>query len=507
MAVDFANTAPALENVPAYQRDRILSGMRWSVWLSGLAILSGLATNLLLAHAGPKTIGCYGLLSVYIYLVSSFLYFGGDPVLVKFFPECRAKDRTTFLISYLALVFFFFMSVLVLTYCFPQLLRITLGHDTSDWHNFVLLCFAPVPIGFFAIVAALRGMLEISFAQMLAKLIAFLTFAAYGFVYLAHPRLLQNYPTPTVFGIYFAAAAAVAVAGAVRLARLCGLPGRRFYLPNGFWRYTFDLQQVSVVAFFSSRIDYVLILNIGGLAVLGKYVAIMAVAGAIPTINRPIADTLLPSLTNMLAADNEQGAAQVFMIHMRIVFLATVTVSSAMMVLAEPATRLMGARYHSLECAIIGMVMLEGIASPGAFGGTLLTSIGRQRLALWAGFLNVVVFSSLFFVLWHFWNLTGAVVAHGSALIMSNGILMLLALRASGVFPSVLSLWTKSALVLAGEGVVTLFCYPLGVVNATLVLVSAPTIFLLSAQYKAGELKMLAATFIPGKDQLNRIQS
>ena len=98
-------TAPVLGDVPEHQRHRILSGMRWTVWLSAIAVPFSVAVNLLLARVGPETLGVYGLLSVYVTLTSAFLYFGGDTVVMRYIPECRPEERASFLVSYLAVIF------------------------------------------------------------------------------------------------------------------------------------------------------------------------------------------------------------------------------------------------------------------------------------------------------------------------------------------------------------------------------------------------------------------
>src|SRR5258708_5876811 len=116
----------ALGHVPAHERDRVLSGMRWSVWLSAIAVPFGAAINLLLARVGPETIGVYGLLSVYVGLITAFVYFGGDTVIIHFIPECKREDRSSFLVSYFLVVFVVLIGWLVFIHFFPTSLRLAL---------------------------------------------------------------------------------------------------------------------------------------------------------------------------------------------------------------------------------------------------------------------------------------------------------------------------------------------------------------------------------------------
>lgn len=78
---------------PSELRTRIFVGMRWTVWLSILALPFSFGTNVILARIGPEAIGTFGLLAVYISIVAAFLYLGSDSVIIKFIPELAAERR------------------------------------------------------------------------------------------------------------------------------------------------------------------------------------------------------------------------------------------------------------------------------------------------------------------------------------------------------------------------------------------------------------------------------
>jgi O-antigen/teichoic acid export membrane protein len=158
----------------------------------------------------------------------------------------------------------------------------------------------------------------------------------------------------------------------------------------------------------------------------------------------------------------------------------------------------MGVKYASLGGLIIFMAAGYGIASPGAYGGTILSSIGRQQLAVWTRILNLVLFICLFFPLWRYWHLTGAVVAYGLALMISNAILMATAMKTAEFFPSISGLWLKSAAVQAMAGFIALWWMPLGLVSAAVVWLGAMMMFFWLAQYDWSECTNLIRTFLPG---------
>jgi len=489
-----------LGHLPEPQRDLILSGMRWTVWLSALAVPCSVAVNLLLARVGPETLGIYGLLGVYVGLTSAFLYFGGDTVVIRYIPECRSDDRASFLVSYLSVILAIMSSWLLFAWFCPAVMRLALGQTGGLRFHFTILCLAVVPIMFAMIVAGLKGMLEIRISQVLAKLLAIISLTIYAVLFVFDRSLLSAHPTAVIWSVYLGVSAILSAIGAVRLIRLCRAPRLRWFLPIGFWRYAFSTQQVSLTSFFAGQLDYVLVVNFGGLRLLGKYVAVMAVATIVRMVSGLFMDTLLPSLTNTIAARNQAGAAQVFMMHVRILFLVVTAASCATMVLAVPATAVLGPKYVSLGGPIVFMALCFGVASPGGIGGTLLNSIGRQQLAVWTYALNLCVFVGLFLVMWGRWNLTGAVVAYGTATVITSVILMVIARRTARNFPSIFALWLRATAVQAMVALVAWWWLPLGLIGAALLWIGAMVLFLWLSGYDFAECNNLVQMFLPGSE-------
>ncbi len=485
-----------LAAVPAHQRHRVLSGMRWSLWLSALAVPFSAVTNLLLARVGPETIGVYGLLSVYIGMITAFVYFGGDTVIVHFIPECRREECTSFLLSYSLLVAALLVLWLGIAYCFPTVLYLAFGKTASGNYQLLLLSLAPITIAYGMVIAALKGMLEIRFSQILSKTLPVLSTLAYGSIYLGDRTLLLCHPSLIVWGTYFALIAFLTLVGVFKLIGLCDPGHLRFKLPGDFWRYAFTTHQVGICNFMTSRLDYILILNFGGLAIMGQYVAVMSVAATVIMIHNFFMDTLLPSLSNMVASRNDSGAAQVFVMHMRILFLITTTAGGGIMLLGAPITDILGSQYHFIRVPIVLMTMFLGISAPGIQGGTILACVGQQLRGVWAAVLHLLVFIGLFFLLWQPWGLTGAVCAYGLATLIGKASLMSIALRSTRIFPSVAGLWLKAALVQLIVCIIAVSYAP-GLVRGGAIWITASAAFLWLSDYRAAEIKALVETFLP----------
>ena len=82
-----------------------VSGVRWTLILSAVAIPLSYATNVILGRISPRALGAYGLLIVFSAIITTFFLFGGSQVVVRFLPELRSEKKGAFIFSYSGLVF------------------------------------------------------------------------------------------------------------------------------------------------------------------------------------------------------------------------------------------------------------------------------------------------------------------------------------------------------------------------------------------------------------------
>jgi len=271
----------------------------------------------------------------------------------------------------------------------------------------------------------------------------------------------------------------------------------RFFLPTGFWKYTFSLQELSALNFFSQRLDVFLILNLGNLAVLGKYVAIITLADSIRTVNRYVTDTLLPSLTNVLAEKNYAGATDVFAMHMRILLLVNAAGTFAFVFMARPLLHVYGAQYLPLANLVVVLSFLLGVAGPCRIGGILLSSVGKQQKAVWVSLGQVSLYVFLFFTLWPRWGLAGGVWAYGLSMFAQAPALMIVAWRSVpfrlGIFRDYMMFFAVSLI----SALVLYFFGPFSVALGLICWFTAMALYLISGGYNYAECRKLLRCFLP----------
>jgi len=500
--VEGANpTMELMPEAPPRLRELIVSGMRWTFWLSLVAAPLGYGTSVLLARTGPEVIGTYGLLMVYIGVVSSLFYFGGDAVVIKFVPELEPEQRLAFLGSYFLVITAALIPWLAAASFRPRELHYLFGRPAGQRFELIVLYLSPIYIAFSLIVAALKSVLEIRWAQVLLRLVTAGSFVLYALLFFARPILLRGHYTGLIWGIYLGLTAMASVLGLVKLMCLPDWPNRRrslrFFLPRGFWIYALSLEQGSALGFLSQRLDLILILNFGGLTVLGKYVAIITLAEIIRVANRFFLDSLLPSLTNLLAAHSLAAASQLVSMNLRILFAVNIAATCGLAFLVRPITALLGPQYGGMNSLFVLMIVCFGLSAPGAVGGTLLTSVGKQQHTVWVAMGQLVLYVLLFLTLWPRWQLSGAVAAYGVSTLVASVGFLLVAKRVVPIEFSAAGNYALFALITLGTGWGATFLRTIEITLGMVASAASLALFLLLAGYSIGECQRLAKCFFP----------
>ena len=426
-------TAQARSRVPASLRVGIVSGMRWTLWLSMLSLPLGYATTVLLARVSPEAIGTYGLLTVYISLTSVFFFLGGNAVSIKFFPELSPDKRLAFLISYSLIIVAATLPYQIAGSLWPSALRYLLGTGAGAPFQVLILWLAPIYVGYSLVLSALKGMMEIKWAQILARMVTVGSFAIYATLFSARRQLLATYYTQLIWGVYLGLAL-LATALAIRQVTVLNnwkWPGSNvcFFLPDGFWSFTLGLQASSVLGFLSTRLDYILILNAGGLGVLGRYVALMTLVSAASVFATFILDSFLPSLTTTLALGDFDACRHTTEVYLRIMLPCSLAAACLVLFFAHPLVRLLGGRYQSLVGLTLIAVPFVAVQVVNWFIGTLLSAIGQPHQDAVAKTLRTAVFCTSFWILWTRFNLLGAVCAWALGEVCYQGVGLCLLLR------------------------------------------------------------------------------
>jgi O-antigen/teichoic acid export membrane protein len=491
-----------LAAVPGEVRLRIFTGLRWALWLTVLSMPFSYGITVVLARTSPEALGTYGTLTVYLAAVTCFLYLGGDTVSIKFLPEMPRERRASFLFSYALVVAAWCGGVMAVAALWPGSLRLLVGETADQGFHRLLVVLAPVALLLNMVVGALKGLLDIQLAHTLLRAITVVQCLAYGALFLAAPGLLATRYRSVVWVLYLSLAVMACVVGLFALfgqGRLAlSRADLRFWLPSGFWTFALSSQVVSVVWFFLGQLDAVLIINYGGLAELGRYVAIMSVALVARVVSSLVMETLLPSLTNARASGGRTAASEVFTMYWRLLLIVNTALGCGLILFVGPVSRLLGPEYMARQPVLVLATLLVVLACPGWIGGSLLSSVGEQHRSIWIGLGQLALFVALFAAWWPAWRLTGAVLAFGVSLLASHSALLLMARRHVSLDFSALHEYFKFAGVVTAAAAVSAQL-PVGPPAAVVLWLLAVGGFLAWAGYRPAECLELVRRLVPSR--------
>ncbi len=492
-----------LDQIPERQRHHMVSGMRWTLWLSVLSAPCGYITTVLLARVDPAVVGTYGLLSLYIGLTSIFLFFGGNGVAIKFLPELPQEKRLPFLISYFLVILAATLPYQIAASIWPKGLQYVLGTEAGNWFGVLLVWLAPFYILSSLLLAALKGLLEIKWSQVYNRIITLATFALYAVLYFAARPFLATHYVAIIWTTYLALATVVTVLAMRRLLRHFPEAGLRdsvrFFLPPGFWSYTSGLQLVSILTFLSTRLDYLFILNAGGLVEFGRYVTLITLVSVIPMFATFVLDSLLPSLTNTLAVRDYDSSRRLVELYLRFMLPCGMLAATFALLFAHPLFAMLGPRY--LDLVNLGLLAfpIAALQVLNWFVGIMFTAIGQPYGSVIAQAGRTVVYCLAFWLLWPPYHLWGAILAWAIAEVFNQVLALFLLLRRMPFQFSFVPTYLAFMLVVGLSALFSGYSANHGLLTSGVIWLTLVAGFFVAAGYSWGEIRSLTRIVLPSR--------
>jgi O-antigen/teichoic acid export membrane protein len=292
-----------------------------------------------------------------------------------------------------------------------------LGEAGSPRFHVLLIWLADLYILFNVAIAGLKAILELKLAQLLLRSVTVGSVAVYSLFLACFPRLIRDHYHSLIWSVYFGITAVLTVVALRRFLGCARFPGNGgdFGLPPDFWRYTLALQASSVLGFLSTKLDYLFILNAGGLVALGRYVALMTLVSIAPMFATFVLDSYLPSLATFLSANDMEGCERLTRTYVRLIVLLGAGALAFMSVFAEPFVKVLGPQYNDLEEMLRMALPFAGIQIANWIIGTVYSGIGHPHRDALAKALRAVLFVIVFWPLWMSAQFRGAIWAWGIA--------------------------------------------------------------------------------------------
>ncbi|KAF5432376.1 Membrane protein involved in the export of O-antigen and teichoic acid [Candidatus Methanophagaceae archaeon] len=365
-----------------------VSGAKWTVILSIVALPIGYVTNIILGRISPEALGIYGLLNIFILSVTTFILFGGGTVIIKYLPAIDKDEQVSFLASNLFIVFVIALFAIGLIYFYPHVLELIFGQEIPvDTLNYFIILI-PIIILYSLFDYTLNGLMEIKTSVIIRKIPIFGFFIVFSILFILNKDFFREHLWTIIIGVFlffYSILALLAFFLTIKKMRIRSSNKRnrfKFYLPQKFWGFALFVHLSTILVFAYDKVDQLFILRYFDIHELGLYYAALQTAMLIRFIPVLLGSVLLPSFSNLFAS-NEIGLIQKgYREVVRYNTLMVVPAALLCIFFSKQIMGLFGAEYvqNHLVLAVFGM--FYAFIPMGGVNSSLVVAKGRTGIYL-----------------------------------------------------------------------------------------------------------------------------
>jgi O-antigen/teichoic acid export membrane protein len=157
-------------------------------------------------------------------------------------------------------------------------------------------------------------------------------------------------------------------------------------------RYSFPLYVASIIGYFSTTIDKLVVLSLSDLAVLGVYSVAVAAVSTVGMVSDSIGASLFPQLVHVHGQYGEDALKEASVKTSRYVFLIFMPLAIGLAATAYPIIQLFfGESYTSGSLPVVIVSVVVALTSAVVIVNNLLLSLGKTRVILEASAISVTV--------------------------------------------------------------------------------------------------------------------
>jgi len=372
-----------------------LSGVKWTIGLSALVMPLSYVTNLMLWRTSTEALGVYGLLVVLTSVTTTFLFFGGNPVLVRFIPELPKEKRLPFVLSYVALSLGLAAAFVVGSWAYPEILSSLLRRDLAGPEMPYLVLLVPIVVLLSITTAILQADLALKEMAVVTRLTPLVNFVGVFALHLTTVALSKEDIFLTIATIY---TLSLLLPLTVALRHVVSRHLREIhrdlhlFFPPGFWTFAGFVHLSTLVVFVIDSFDQLVLLNRFDVEQLGLYRASLVTAQFVRWLPLILTETTLPMFTHLFASQNHDLIPETYERIVQYGALATSLLGVFIAIFAQPILLMFGQAYVESSSSIL--VILASVFILSALS-TVNSSVIVANRAVRQGMTNGLIGSVL----------------------------------------------------------------------------------------------------------------
>ena len=374
-------------------KKRSIKGAKWLILMNGLGMPVAFLIALLLGRIGPATLGVYALAQIVVGVVTTFIIYGGPPVLPVFMPKIHnAGDRGRFLFSYTLILFAAMTAALVLFWLFPKSFEFLLQRefDMRNYGWFILLTIVVVAAETLASTADSLMLIKVTaIARQMTRTILLPLVAVLFFF---RRDILADHGMLIILGGFFAGYLACTIICAIGIARDPQFQMRTgWMLPRGFWAFSLTTMLATVFTFLYTNFDRMAVLSIQDVKGLGMYQAVISLSSLTGLIPQLLGATLVPMFSTLLAAGKMDAVRKTYDLLHSIGSVLMTFAALFLIAYSNELLALFGNAYSSYSY-LLSLFSVQYVVTSLHIGNTpILTALQKNAFRLGTNLMQILI--------------------------------------------------------------------------------------------------------------------
>lgn len=436
-----------------------ISGAKWTIILSIIALPMGYATNIILGKISPEALGIYGLLNIFIVSVTTFILFGGSNVIVKYLPEIEDDKKVSFLLSYIFLVFLIAIFAVGLFFLCPKILDLLFGQAFPLNILPYLIIFIPVIILYSIFNFILNGLMEIKTSVVIRQAVVFCNFIAFSILFFFYKDFFRENLWMIILGLPFVCYTvlgllassitikkmkATSLSKCLTKVRDCEFSHvdnegkvplwisswrfriisklRKFtlYLPKRFWSFALFVHISTILVFVYDKIDQLFILNYFSIHELGLYYAALKTVTLIRYTPMLLGSVLLPTFSNLLVLNEIHLVKKVYREIVRYNTMIIIPMVLFCIFFSRQIMGLFGEAYVHNHLVLVVLSMFYGFTPMAGVNYSLVIAKGKSGIALINSIIQIGLQVVLMLFLINRIGILGLAIGRGAGVVLAQ---------------------------------------------------------------------------------------
>jgi len=431
-------------------REKIRSGGIWSVSVAISGLVLCFARNWFLGRmdSDGSVLGVYALVLIFISFITTFVLYGGAPVLSYYLPKIKdPKQQGSFVMGYFYIVLVMMIIWIYFLFCYPRLLELLFHRKLDDPLTYLLLLITPVVTLSYAANYILTGLLAFRASAIIQRIqLMFIAPLAMVFFFVA-PRLLRKHPLAILgFGVFLANMIGIIVG--VLISRKELQLRLRPWLPRGFWSYSIYIHMNTILTFAYETVDQLFIAGTCNVSRLGVYFQLLTLAQLVRFLPQEIGRLMVSSFSYLMANNREDVVQLLYQKMCKISIVITTMLVLILMFLSREVAAIFGPAFANHHQDLIWLSAIFNISALGNINSMLILAKQETKYFFLNSIILIGIQVAVSFLLIRNFGVFGIILAKGAGILSAQiGLFAIIYFRLPGRIKPGRDYWISQILV------------------------------------------------------------